>query len=52
MRVAGRLRRTWLELERHWWLRFVTASSVKMQKILQPHDERLVDTLVSGMCIA
>mmetsp|Transcript_22498 Transcript_22498/g.70377 ORF Transcript_22498/g.70377 Transcript_22498/m.70377 type:complete len:841 (+) Transcript_22498:409-2931(+) len=52
MRVAGRLRRTWLDLERHWWSRFVTSSYVKIQKILQPHDEPTVAALVSGVRIS
>mmetsp|Transcript_25478 Transcript_25478/g.82436 ORF Transcript_25478/g.82436 Transcript_25478/m.82436 type:complete len:537 (-) Transcript_25478:667-2277(-) len=48
MRVAGRLRRSWLDIERRWWLRFVTASSVKIQKIMHPHDERALAMIFAG----
>lgn len=51
MRVAGRLRRTWLDIERRWWLRFVTASSLKIQKILQPHDERLLGMIFASALV-
>ncbi len=38
MRIAARLRSTWLTAERRWWEQWVCPEQVRVQKIMQPHD--------------
>jgi len=48
MRIAGRLRRTWVEIERRYWLQFITTSSLKIQKLLQAEDEKAQNLIFAG----